>query len=88
MVALSREATYAMIAAAVVIVIGTLIGFRYATINPCEMLRQDLLRGAEARGESLAATELLFQAKRYKLNVATCIAAYLSTTPSTYIRDL
>lgn len=88
MVALSREATYGMVAASVVIVIGTLIGFRYASISPCEMLRQDLLRGAEARGESLAATELLFQAKRDKLNVATCIAAYVSTTPSTYVRKL
>jgi hypothetical protein len=87
-VALSREATYAMIALGVVIVIGTLIGFRYATIDPCEMLRQDLLRGAEARGESLIATELFFQAKRDKLNIATCIAAYISTTPSTYIREL
>jgi len=85
---MSREATYGMIALSVVIVVGTLIGFRYATVNPCEMLRQDLLRGAEARGESVAATELFFQAKRDKLNVATCIAAYISTTPSAYVRKL
>jgi len=85
-VALSREATYGMIAFGVVIVIGTLIGFRYASIDPCEMLRQDLLRGAEARGESLHATEILFQDRRPRLNMATCVAAYLSGSPSTYIR--
>lgn len=85
---MSREATYGMIALAVVIVVGTLIGFRYASFSPCEMLRQDLLRSAEARGESLAATELFFQAKREKLNVATCIAAYISTTPTEYVHKL
>jgi len=85
---MSREATYGMIALSVVIVVGTLIGFRYASFNPCEMLRQDLLRGAEARGESVGATELFFQAKRDKLNIATCVAAYISTTPAAYVRKL
>jgi len=85
-VALSRQATYGLIALGIVIVIATLIGFRYASFDPCEMLRQDLLRGAEARGESVQATALLFQDRRPRLNVATCVAAYLSTSPATYIR--
>ncbi len=87
MVALSRQATYGLNALGIAIVVATLIGFRYASFDPCEMLRQDLLRGAEARGESLLATELLFVDRRPRLNIATCVAAYISTSPATYIRE-
>ncbi len=88
MVALPREATYRMIALAVVIVIGTLTGFLYAK---SQSVRDVVPRfSARHRGarQNLGLTELLFQSKRDKLIVATCITAYISTAPSSYIRKL
>lgn len=87
MVAFSRETIYGLIAVGVVIIIVVMIGARYGTLHPCEMLRQDLIRGAENRGESVVATELVFAELRPRINMGTCLGAYLSLAPSTYIRQ-
>jgi len=72
---MSREVTYRMIALAAVIVIGTLTGFRYArgqSVRDVVPRFSALRRGAR---QILGRRELLFQSKRDKLIVATCIAA-------------
>ena len=85
---MSREVTYRMITVAAVVVIGTLIGFLYAT---GQSVRDVVPRfAAQRRGarQNLGLTKLLFQSKREKLIVATCVAAYISTKPSSYIGKL
>lgn len=87
MIALSRETTYGLLAFGAVIVVVVLVLARYGTVDPCDMLRQDLIRSAEKRGESAVATELLFEERRPRLGIGGCIGAYLSFAPSTYIRQ-
>ncbi len=87
MVALSRETIYGLIAVGVAIMLLVFIFARYGSLSPCEMLRQDLIRGAEKRGESVVATQLVFQELRPRIDAGTCLGAYLSFAPSTYIRQ-